>query len=317
MVDYSNELDEHTAAIRRFNRFYTKKVGALEESLLNSRLSLAEARLLYEIANRDGPTAAELARDLSLDPGYLSRLLRGFEERLLIRREPSAEDGRQNHLHLTETGRAVFAPLDRRSREAVGAWLDGKPARERAALIAAMRSIEATLGGEPAPAAPIILREHRTGDLGWIAHRQGLLYAEEYGWDQTYEALVAEILAGFVRQFNPAKERAWIAEQAGGIVGSVFLVRQSDTVAKLRLLYVEPSARGLGIGNRLVDECIEFARRAGYSRIMLWTNDVLYSARRIYEAKGFRLVEEEKHHSFGHDLVSQTWELTLSGEPGH
>lgn len=312
MVDYSNELDEQTAAIRRFNRFYTKKVGALEESLLNSRLSLAEARLLYEIANRDGPTAAELARDLSLDPGYLSRLLRGFEERLLIRREASAEDGRQNHLQLTETGRAVFAPLDRRSREAVGAWLDGKPAAERAALVAAMRSIEATLGGAPAPAAPTILREHRTGDLGWIAHRQGLLYAEEYGWDQTYEALVAEILAGFIRQFDPAKERAWIAEQAGGIVGSVFLVRQFDTVAKLRLLYVEPSARGQGLGRHLVEECIRFARAKGYLTLTLWTNDVLTAARRIYEGAGFRMVAEDPHTSFGKDLVGQTWELELS-----
>ncbi len=307
MVDEGNEI----AAIRRFNRFYTRKVGALEESLLNSRLSLAEARLLYEIANRTRPTAAELARDLSLDAGYLSRLLRGFEERRLIQREASAADARQSHLSLTDTGRGVFAPLDRRSREAVAGWLNGKTATERAALVGAMRSIEALLGGESRPAAAVVLRDHRPGDIGWIIRRQGMLYAEEYGWDITYEALVAEILAKFVREFDPARERAWIAEQDGAIVGSVFLVRQSNDVAKLRLLCVEPAARGRGLGRLLVEECIRFARGKGYRTLTLWTNDVLTAARRIYEGAGFRLVAEEPHTSFGKDLVGQTWELGL------
>jgi DNA-binding MarR family transcriptional regulator/GNAT superfamily N-acetyltransferase len=309
-------MDGQVAAIRRFNRFYTKRVGALDESLHDSGLSLAEARLLYEIANREASIAAELARDLSIDPGYLSRLLRGFEERCLVRREASPTDARQSILHLTEAGREIFSPLDRRSREAVGTWLDGKPAGERSSLVAAMQKIEAALGGKPVAPAPLILREHRPGDIGWVIHRQGVLYTEEYGWDVTYEALVAEILAQFVNAFDPAKERAWIAEQAGAVVGSVFLVGQSAEVAKLRLLYVEPSARGQGLGRHLVEECIRFAGAKGYRTLTLWTNDILTSARRIYEKAGFRLVAEEPHKSFGKELVGQTWELNLQAARG-
>lgn len=306
MVDSSNYI----SAIRAFNRFYTQKVGALDESLLDSRFSLTEARVLYEIANRERPAAADLARDLSLDPGYLSRIVRGFEERRLIRREASAADGRQSLLVLTDTGKSVFAPLDRRSREAVAAWLSDLTPDRQASLVKAMRTIE-SLFGRHRTTSPIILRSHQTGDLGWIAHRQGLLYADEYGWDETYEALVAEILAKFVREFDPASERSWIAERDGEIVGSAFLVRVADEEAKLRLLYVEPSARGEGLGRRLVDECIRFARAKDYRTLSLWTNHVLTSARRIYEAAGFRLVTEEPHRSFGKDLVGQTWKLAL------
>jgi DNA-binding MarR family transcriptional regulator/GNAT superfamily N-acetyltransferase len=307
MVDSSNYI----SAVRGFNRFYTQKVGVLDESLLDSRFSLTEARVLYEIANRERPTAADLARDLSLDPGYLSRILRGFEDRRLIRREASEADGRQSLLVLTDTGKSVFAPLDRRSQEGVAAWLSDLTPDRRAALVKAMRTIETLFGRPRTGPSPIILRSHQTGDLGWIAHRQGLLYADEHGWDETYEALVAEILAKFVRDFDPARERSWIAERDGEIVGSVFLVRVSDEVAKLRLLYVEPSARGEGLGRRLVQECINFARTKRYGALTLWTNHVLTSARRIYEAAGFRLVAEDPHRSFGKDLVGQSWELVL------
>lgn len=307
MVDSGNYI----ADIRGFNRFYTQKVGALDESLLDSRFSLTEARVLYEIANRERPTAADLARDLSLDPGYLSRILRGFEERRIIGREASKADGRQSLLVLTETGKSVFAPLDRRSREAVAAWLSDLTPDRQAALVKAMRTIESLFGRPRTAPSPVILRSHQTGDLGWITHRQGLLYAEEYGWDETYEALVAEILAKFVREFDAARERSWIAERDGEIAGSVFLVGVSDEVAKLRLLYVEPSARGEGLGRRLVEECIRFARSKDYRTLSLWTNHVLTSARRIYEAAGFGLVAEEPHRSFGKDLVGQNWELKL------
>jgi DNA-binding MarR family transcriptional regulator/GNAT superfamily N-acetyltransferase len=307
----TNPQEARIAAIRGFNRFYTQKVGALDQSLLRSGFSLAEARVLYEIAHRSQPTAAELAGDLRLDPGYLSRVLRGLEDRRLIRREAAPADQRQSLLSLTEAGREAFAPLDRRSRDDVAAWLTPLADGEQRRLIAAMEAIAATLGPEQPGEASFVLRNPVPGDMGWVVHRQGLLYAQEYDWDATYEALVAEIVAKFVHEFDPRRERCWIAERRREIVGSVFLVRQSDAVAKLRLLYVEPSARGLGIGSRLVEECIGFARQKGYAALTLWTNDILVSARRIYQAAGFHLVSQGRHASFGKELVGQTWELTL------
>jgi DNA-binding MarR family transcriptional regulator/GNAT superfamily N-acetyltransferase len=301
----------HIAAVRAFNRFYTRQIGLLEEGLLRSEFSLTEVRVLYELAHRDGLTAADLGRDLGLDAGYLSRILRKFEVRDLLARAPSETDARQAILGLTPAGRAAFAPLNQASQDEIAAMLDRLSDREREDLVTAMARIRRLLGGAAAAEAPCRLRALRPGDIGWIVHRQGLLYATEYGWDETFEALVAEIAAAFVKTYDREREACWIAERDGEIVGSVFLVRKSDEVAKLRLLYVEASARGLGIGHRLVEECIRFARQKGYRTLTLWTNDVLVAARRIYEAAGFRLVEEERHHSFGKDLVGQTWDLDL------
>jgi DNA-binding MarR family transcriptional regulator/GNAT superfamily N-acetyltransferase len=307
-------LAERVAAMRRFSRFYTARIGALREGLHDSPFSLTEARILYELAHRDRLTAAQLARELALDPGYLSRLLRAFARRGLLARTTSPDDGRQSLLALTKAGRAAFAPLNQASREEIAALLTPLSEQQQRRLIAAMHVIEGLLSDTPEPGAarePYLLREHRVGDIGWIAHRQGVLYAEEYGWDERFEALVAEIGAHFITHFDPAKERCVIAERAGEIVGSAFVVKQSPRVAKLRLVYVEPSARGLGIGRRMVEECIRFARLKRYRKMVLWTNDILVSARRIYEAAGFTLVSEERHHSFGHDLVGQYWELAL------
>lgn len=303
--------EEQVAAVRAFSRFYTRQIGLLEEHLYDSPFSLTEVRVLYELAQRDGLTAADLGRDLGLDAGYLSRLLKRFEARGLLARTLSESDARQSVISLTEAGRAAFAPLNQASHDEIAVMLARLPAEDREALVVAMRKVQRLLGGAPEPEPPYRLRGLQPGDIGWVVHRQGLLYATEYGWDQTFEALVAEIAAAFVKNFDPGRENAWIAERDGEIVGSVFLVRQSDEVAKLRLLYVESSARGLGLGRRLVDECIHFARERGYRTLTLWTNDILVSARRIYEAAGFRLVQEERHHSFGKDLVGQNWNLDL------
>ncbi len=301
--------------MRRFNRFYTKQIGVLHEGLLQSPFSLTEARVLYELASRDGPTASELGRELGLDAGYLSRILRGFETGGLIRRTPSALDGRQSHLWLTDDGRAAFAPLDQASRAEVGALLGPLSESEQKHLLDAMGTLQRLLDPKPdrapEPRVPVLLRLHRPGDLGWIVHRHGVLYAEEYGWDERFEAVVAEIAARFIQQHDPKRERCWMAERDGEVVGSVLLVRDTDEVAKLRLLLVEPKLRGYGIGARLVQECERFARAAGYRTIRLWTNSVLVAARRIYERAGYRLVESTPHRSFGHDLVGETWELTL------
>lgn len=305
------EFDQSVEAVRRFNRFYTKQIGVLQDGLLSSPFSLTEARVLYELAHRDKPTASEFGKELGLDAGYLSRILRGFEKRGLVEKGPSETDGRQSLLWLTEQGREAFAPLDARSRDEIGAMLDNLSAAQQGRLTEAMRTIEALLGARPDSKAPYLLRPHQPGDMGWVVSRHGVLYAREYGWDERFEALVAEIAAAFIRTFDPKRERCWIAEKDGENVGSVFLVAQSETVAKLRLLLVEPEARGLGIGARLVDECVRFARQAGYRKITLWTNDVLHAARHIYQRAGFQLVHEEPHHSFGHDLNGQTWELTL------
>jgi DNA-binding MarR family transcriptional regulator/GNAT superfamily N-acetyltransferase len=298
-------------AVRRFNRFYTRRIGVLQKALLQSPFSLAEARVLYELAHRDQPTAAELCNELGLDAGYLSRMLRGLERRGLIERRRSRTDGRQSHLALTAEGAAAFDLLDAAARDQVAALLGDLPAGAHNSLLQAMRTIETVLGAAPEPRVPYLLRAHQPGDLGWIVHRHGVLYAEEYGFDEAFEALVAQIVAQFGRHHDARRERCWIAERHGAPVGSVLLVRHSDEVAKLRLLLVEPAARGLGIGARLVQECERFARRAGYRRITLWTNSVLHAARRLYEKAGYRLVHEEPHHSFGQDLVGETWELAL------
>jgi DNA-binding MarR family transcriptional regulator/GNAT superfamily N-acetyltransferase len=306
-----SEFNQRVGAVRRFNRFWTRQIGVLREGYLESPFSLTEVRVLYELARSEEITASELGKELGLDVGYLSRLLRGFEGRGLISKKPSETDGRRSLLRLTEGGQEAFAPLDARSREDVGAMLEALSAAEQDRLVGAMRTIEELLGAQPESKVPYLLRPHEAGDMGWVVHRHGILYAREYGWDERFEALVARIVADFVDNFDPAKERCWIAEGDCAILGCVFVVKKSDTVAKLRLLLVEPEARGLGLGTRLVEECVRFARSRGYEKLTLWTNSVLDIARRIYEEKGFEIVEEEEHHSFGKDLVGQNWELKL------
>ena len=306
-----NDFERRVGFVRRFNRFWTRQIGVLREGYLESPFSLTEVRILYELAHCDETTASELGEELGLDAGYLSRILRGFEKQGLIHKRPSEADGRRRLLRLTERGQEAFAPLDARSRDDVGAMLGGMSIERQEHLVGAMRTIEGLLSARPEPEVPYILRLHRPGDMGWVVHRHGVLYAREYGWDERFEALVAEIVAQFIQQYDPKLERCWIAEREGEIVGCVFLVRESEEIAKLRLLLVEPKARGLGIGSRLVEECVRFARQAGYRKITLWTNDVLDAARGIYERVGFRLVHGEPHHSFGYDLVGQTWELML------
>lgn len=304
-------FDQRVAAVRRFNRFYTKQIGLLHEGYLQSPFSLSEVRVLYELAHRDTATATELRRELGMDAGYLSRILRGFQARGFIHRSPSKSDGRQAHVSLTEKGRRAIGPLQKRSHREIGAMLAKLPAVEQRRIVEAMHMIERLLGTQAEPRAPYLLRPHQPGDMGWVVHRHGALYAQEYGWTEEFEALVASIVAKFIRRYDPKAERCWIAEKDGEIVGSVFLVKRSKAVAQLRLMLVEPKARGLGIGARLVDECVRFARQAGYRKVTLWTNSVLTAARRIYQRAGFRLVRKERHHSFGHDLVGETWDLTL------
>lgn len=305
-------MDGQVAAVRRFNRFYTQRIGVLEEGLLDSAFSLTEARVLYELANRDNPAAADLCRDLGLDAGYLSRILGRLVRQGLLTKSAGQADGRRRRLELTGAGRAAFAALDGASREEVAALLGGLSSTGRERLLGAMATIAKLLGGQPVPRVSYILRPPRPGDLGRVVSRHGTLYAEEYGWDETFEGFVAGIVADFAKSRDSKRERCWIAEVDGEAVGAVFLVHQSDEAAKLRLLYVEPEARGLGIGARLVDEAIRFARQAGYATVTLWTNDILTAARRLYEAAGFKLVREEPHRSFGHDLVGQYWELDLA-----
>ena len=306
-----SDFDHRVAAVRRFNRFYTRQIGLLQESYLKSQFSLSQVRVLYELAHRERPTATELGRELGLDPGYLSRILRLFERRGLLKRTPSKADGRQSHLFLTARGQAAFAPLNTRSREEIGSMLRALRARDQIRLVDSMHAIEGVLGAQPEKKVPYLLRPHRPGDMGWVVSRHGALYAQEYGWDEAFEALVAGIVKKFIEHYDPRKERCWIAEKDGEPVGSVFVVKQSATVAKLRLMLVEPKARGLGIGARLVDECVRFAGQTGYGKITLWTNSVLRAARRIYKEAGFRLIRQERHRSFGHDLVGETWNLKL------
>ncbi len=310
-----DELERDVAAMRRFNRFYTQKIGVLSEGLLNSRFTLTEARLLYELAHRDHPTATELGRDLGLDAGYLSRILAGFEQKKLLKRTNSKTDGRRYHLSLTEKGRNAFAPLNEGSRAEVAALLEPMLSVDRDRLVHAMETIETMLGDRSAEASPpYILRDPKPGDFSLILHRQTRVYVEEYGWDAAFEAMAGEIMVAFAKNFDPKRERCWVAERGGAVVGSIFLVKQTDDVAKLRMLYVDAAARGLGLGKRLVEECIAQARAFGYKRMTLWTNDILTAARHIYIAQGFKLVKEERHHSFGKDLVGQTWELDLEAK---
>jgi DNA-binding MarR family transcriptional regulator/N-acetylglutamate synthase-like GNAT family acetyltransferase len=301
-------------SVRRFNRFYTRQLGVLREGIFNSAFSLTEGRVLYELSHRDKPTAAEIGANLGLDAGYLSRILASFQKRRLIEKKRSAADGRHTLLGLTTQGRQEFARLESRTVEQVRAALKPLPAADQNRLIGAMQTIEKLLG-RPAETgraqAPYLLRPHQSGDMGWVVHRQGVLYAEEYGYDQRFEALVAEIVAKFIQHFDAKRERCWIAEREGEIAGSVFLVAASKTVAKLRLLYVEPSARGLGIGGRLVAECVRFARQAGYKKMILWTQNELDAARHVYQKAGFHVTHKERHHSFSKNLVSETWELAL------
>lgn len=301
----------HVNSIRRFNRFYTRQIGLLGDGYLGGPFTLAEVRVLYEVAHRDAPTASDIAKALGLDAGYLSRMLASFRKRGFLARKASIEDARQSHLSLTKKGRAAFLALDAKSADGVAKMIEPLSPAERNRLTGAMATIEGSLGGRTAPKVPYVLRLHQPGDMGWVIHRHGALYAEEYGWDERFEALVAQIAAEFVQKFDAKRERCWIAERDGAIVGSVLLVKKSLRVAKLRLLLVEPSARGLGIGARLVNECVRFARQAGYRKITLWTQSVLNAARHIYRKAGFRLVNRERHQSFGHKLTGETWELTL------
>ncbi len=304
-------LDGRVAAVRRFNRFYTRQIGVLEEHLARSPYSLTEARVLYEVAHRPDTTASAVGADLGLDPGYLSRILAAFTRRGLLARRRSRADARQAHLALTARGRVAFGRLDADSQRDVGRMVGRLTAAAQARLVAAMRTIEELLSATQGRSAPAVLRGYHPGDLGWVVERHGALYAAEYGWGVRFEALVAEIVARFAKHEDPKRERCWIAEREGERVGCVFLVRKAATVAQLRLLLVEPSARGLGLGRGLVDECTRFARRAGYRKIVLWTNGVLEAARHIYQAAGYRRVRTERHDDLGTDPTFEVWEVKL------
>jgi DNA-binding MarR family transcriptional regulator/GNAT superfamily N-acetyltransferase len=315
------------ARVRAFNRDYTRRIGVLADGMLDSPYSLTEARLLYEIAHRRGVTAGELAADLDLDRGYLSRLLKGFETKKLLVRTPSEQDGRRQHLRLTPAGVRVFAPLEERSQAQVRDMLSALGEDRRHAVLAAMDTIQGALAEQGQPPQgrhseiqqsrgqqsprQLTLRGHRPGDMGWVVQRHGEIYHQEYGWNEEFEALVAEIAAEFVRKLDTARERCWVAEYDGRRVGCIFLVAKDATTAKLRLLLVEPDARGLGVGRTLVAECVRFAREVGFRKIVLWTQDNLTAARRIYGNEGFVKTGQEPHHSFGYDLVAETWELEL------
>jgi DNA-binding MarR family transcriptional regulator/GNAT superfamily N-acetyltransferase len=304
--------DQHIAAVRRFNRFYTRQIGLLNEGLLDSPFSLTEVRTLYELAQTPRISAGKLRKTLGLDAGYLSRMLAGFERSGLIQKQESESDGRQSLLSLTRKGAKAFAPLDQRSSQQVGAMLSRISPAQHDSLLAAMRTIEMSLSPEPARPLSYLLRQHRPGDVGWVVQRHGELYWREYHYDERFEALVAEIVADFIQKFDSRRERCWIAERDGENVGSVFLVKKSASIAKLRLLLVEPTARGLGIGKRLVEECVRFARDAAYKKILLWTQSELTAARGIYEGAGFCRIAEERHDSWSRkNLVSETWELKL------
>jgi DNA-binding MarR family transcriptional regulator/GNAT superfamily N-acetyltransferase len=312
-------------AVRAFNRDYTRRIGVLSQGLLGSRWSLTEVRVLYEIAHRPGVLAAELAAGLDLDRGYLSRILKRFAAQRLVVRAAAAADARRRHLRLTPAGRRAFAPLERRAREQVGEMLAGIDAPRRQAVLGAMEVIRGALGDQPAgdreaaavPAvgSEVTLRTHRPGDMGWVVQRHGELYFREYGWNEEFEGLVADIAAAFIEKLDPAREHCWIAERDGRRLGCIVLVRQNARTAKLRLLLVEPEARGLGLGRRLVAECVRFAREAGYRRIVLWTQSNLAAARHLYEEAGFVCTARRPHRSFGHDLIAETWRLDLRGAP--
>jgi DNA-binding MarR family transcriptional regulator/GNAT superfamily N-acetyltransferase len=306
---------ERIDSVRAFNRFYTQRIGVLGAGLLHSKYTLTELRVLYEIGTRESPSATDLVRDLGLDPGYLSRILATFEKRGWLKRVRSKEDARKSFLRLTESGRKVRSEFERRSREEIAVLLEPLDPEQQMQLQGHLESVQALMGRAPrrseAAGASITLREHRPGDIGWIIQMHGRLYEQEFGWGAAFEALVAEIGASFLRNFDPERERCWIAERDGVRVGSVMLVRHTNSIAKLRLLLVDPSQRGMGIGKQLVAECIRFAREVGYRKITLWTQSILRAARRIYEEQGFELVKTEPHDVFGVKLVGETWELKL------
>jgi DNA-binding MarR family transcriptional regulator/GNAT superfamily N-acetyltransferase len=303
--------EQRIAAVRRFNRRYTRTIGALREGLLDTRFSLAEARVLYELAQCGETNATELNRELDIDAGYLSRILRRFEQDRLIQRTTAESDRRQSLVSITKSGREAFGSLEERTCVQVGSLLGEMPEQAQTAMVTAMGRIETLLPGEARAASPWLLRDPRPGDIGWVISRHGALYSAEYGYNHRFEALVAKVAGGFLESHDPKRERCWIAERDGVNIGSVFMVRESDELARLRLLIVEPAARGLGVGKRLVEECIGFARSAGYRRITLWTNDVLTAARGIYAAAGFRMVSSEPDEEFGPRIVSEDWELDL------
>jgi DNA-binding MarR family transcriptional regulator/N-acetylglutamate synthase-like GNAT family acetyltransferase len=296
--------------VRAFNRDYTRRIGVLRDGLLDSAYSLTEVRVMYELAHRRGVGAAQLAADLDLDRGYLSRLLKRLERAGLLRRAVSAEDARRAHLALTAAGRRAFTPLERRSRQQVRRMLSGLDTPRLRAVLDAMQAIQTSFAG-PQPPAQLRFRSHRAGDMGWVIARHGELYASEFGWTQQFEALVAQIAAEFVRKFDGARERCWIAERGGRRLGCIFLMAAGRRTAKLRLLLVEPEARGAGLGRELIARCVQFARDAGYRRVVLWTQQSLSAARHLYLQAGFAKISERPHHSFGHDLVGETWELAL------
>ena len=303
--------DEQVAAVRAFNRFYTRKLGVLDQQLMKSPFSLSEARVLYELAYREDLSAKEIGAELGLDAGYLSRIVQNFDENGLITRKPLPADRRQFQLALTTKGRQTFAKLERSMQDDIGAMLAALPRGGSARLVGAMAEIERLLGISGAAAAPAILRTHRPGDMGWVVQSHGAFYASEYGFDSSFEALVAEIAAKFLTSFDASRERCWIAELDGVQVGSVFVVKHSDDVAKLRLLLVDPAGRGQRLGQRLVAECVAFARATGYRRMTLWTQSILVAARKIYQDAGFELVATEPHQSFGQSMVGETWEMEL------
>src|SRR5665647_1181489 len=305
------DSDAQVSAVRVFNRFYTRKLGVLDQQLLKSPFSLSEARVLYELAQRGNVAAKQIGIELGLDPGYLSRIIQKFDDDGLITRKALASDRRQFQLGLTAKGRQAFVKLERSSQNDVAAMLAAMPPGGGARLIEAMGTIERLLGAAHTPPRPAILRDPQPGDMGWVVQSHGALYAREYGFDSSFEALVAEISAKFLASFDASRERCWIAEIDGAPVGSVFLVRQSDDVAKLRLLLVDPAGRGQGLGRRLVGECISFARACGYRKITLWTQSILLTARKIYQDAGFVLAATEPHRSFGQSLIGETWELEL------
>src|SRR6201996_6425899 len=310
-IDPDPILEGQIAAIRSFSRFYTRKLGIIEPKLLRSPWTLQEARIIYEIAQHEGCTATDLTRTLGLDPGFLSRTLQALQRRQIVTRRPSKADRRASELALTAKGRAAFAELESRSRREVADLLGTLDDRQRESVVHAMTTIADTLEPPAQKPAGFLLRSHRPGDIGWVTSRHGAVYAQEYGWDISFEALVAEIAAQFIKSYDSAREHCWIAEIDGEPVGSIFLVNGSNGVHKIRLLLVEEKARGLGVGRALVEQCIRFAREAGYQSIALWTQSILVAARDIYQRAGFRLTAEEKHHSFGVDLVGETWEMKL------
>jgi DNA-binding MarR family transcriptional regulator/GNAT superfamily N-acetyltransferase len=307
-------IQQRTGVVRHFNRFYTRQIGVLRKTYLDSPYSLGEMRVLYEIAQGDGVTASDIGRALDLDAGYLSRVLRNFEKRGMIARKASAKDARQSHLTLTARGKNAFAPAEERSQRDVGAMLGKLKPDQQAQLIASMQTIETLLGersADEAAKSSYVLREPRHGDFGWIVSRHAELYAQEYGWTEPFEGLCAQIVADFVNNYDAKRERCWIAEMNGENAGCVMLVKDSDEVARIRLLLVDPKARGLGLGQRLTDECVCFARERGYKKVTLWTHSILTAARHVYEKAGFTLTASEKRHSWSKDVVAEFWDLEL------